>query len=489
MTKKFILFSAGLVLSVCTMAQSVVLRFSGVMDDGAYVRMDSVKVLRTAMQATNRWVEVISAPDTVISFGGAGIGAIESGVTQIVVAPNPAKGHTLVSVEMDEPLPADVWLYNVSGQKVVVATKCNLTQGSNLLDVRMGNKGLYLLTVATAKGKKTVKLLNANKNDNHSIVFVGKGNIQEKRASTHAFNTGDSLVITGFATIGGKMYTSRVVRKCFYSSENVSLLFILPIQGMASGAFSMSDTHQVRFSRSNLQWSATGTHAVLGGGTAAGTWRFAPNPYDTLGTENINASSTYSSWISLFCWGTSGYNNCYPYLRSAYYFDYANDVTNIAGTNYDWGRYNAISNGGNQPGLWRTPTEAEWHYLIEYRDDASNKLGSATVEGVSGLVLLPDEWTMPNGMHFTSGVEASTNIYTAVQWDIMEAAGAVFLPVEGLYVNQFVYSASSTRSGKYWTSTRMNNMDVHVLVFTPNSIRMSNDQVVNGNPVRLVRTY
>ena len=47
--------------------------------------------------------------------------------------------------------------------------------------------------------------------------------------------------------------------------------------------------------------------------------------------------------------------------------DYGDGSGDIAGTNYDWGVNNAISNGGNEAGLWRTLTIEEWKYLMESR--------------------------------------------------------------------------------------------------------------------------
>ena len=58
----------------------------------------------------------------------------------------------------------------------------------------------------------------------------------------------------------------------------------------------------------------------------------------------------------------------------------------------DWG-YNAISNGGNEEGLWRTLTMDEWLYLLDMRNTTSGmRFAKANVEGVNGLLLLPDDW-------------------------------------------------------------------------------------------------
>ena len=161
--------------------------------------------------------------------------------------------------------------------------------------------------------------------------------------------------------------------------------------------FSVSATQKVYFSPGNLQWSATNggntatTHAVAGNGTAAGTWRFAPNQWDTIGANNSNVSSTYTGWIDLFGWGTSGYNNKYPYMTSTTDIDYGNGNNNILGTNYDWGVYNAIYNPKTQttdaPGTWRTLTKDQWVYLLNTRPTASSiRYAKATVCGIIRII-------------------------------------------------------------------------------------------------------
>ena len=161
----------------------------------------------------------------------------------------------------------------------------------------------------------------------------------------------------------------------------------------------------------------------------------------------------------MFGWGTSGYNSKNPYMTSTTNTDYGDGANDIAGTNYDWGVYNKISNGGNQAGLWRTPTMGEWYYLLYSRTDASNKVGVASVNNVNGLVLLPDEWSLPNDVTFKSGLAngqgaeyyKTINEYTVDDWTKMEANGAVFLPAAGLrFENQM---QSYGEIGNYWSSS------------------------------------
>lgn len=224
----------------------------------------------------------------------------------------------------------------------------------------------------------------------------------------------------------------------------------VPPEGAAMGLFSVSPTLQVFFSQGNLQYQAS-----------TNTWRFAEHQYDQIGDNNAYASATYSGWIDLYCWGTSGWNSgateYQPYSGSMFYDSYYtggspdNDLTG-AYANADWAYYNAISNGGQQAELWRCLTHEEYIYLIEGREEASQKYAYARVNGINGLVILPDRWTLPDGLSFRpqSG-NWEENVYDADQWSQMEAEGALFLPTTGTRQGNSVFYVDGL--GDYWSST------------------------------------
>ena len=240
--------------------------------------------------------------------------------------------------------------------------------------------------------------------------------------------------------------------------------------GVLPGLFSVSATRQVRFSQGNLQYQAS-----------TNTWRFAEHQYDYVGSDNRSISSTYSGWIDLFGWGT-GSN---PTLSSSYPEDY--------GTFVDWGS-NAIINGGNTTNLWRTLTSAEWEYLLNTRPGASSKLGSGNINGVGGLIILPDSWTLPSECSFASGFaiinpyhypDWKHNSYTLAQWAQMEAAGAVFLPAAGR--RKGTDFDNEGFHGYYWSSTPYSKNDAYHMYFSSyNLIASINCSRSYGYPIRPV---
>ena len=235
-----------------------------------------------------------------------------------------------------------------------------------------------------------------------------------------------------------------------------------PSEGALNGAFTINaNGDQVHFSQGNLQYIGS-----AGNGDENNTgayWKFADHQWDYLG-DNGQGSESKTVDRDLFEWGTSGYNhgaNCYqPWSTSCSYSDYyaygssnynLYDQTGQA----DWG-YNAISNGGNQEnGGWRTLTNDEWAYLLYTRSTSSGICyAKAQVNGVNGVILLPDDWSMSyyalNSTN-TYNVNFSSNVITATQWSTLEQHGAVFLPAAGKRGGIGVFSAGSI--GHYWSAS------------------------------------
>ena len=233
-------------------------------------------------------------------------------------------------------------------------------------------------------------------------------------------------------------------------------------EGAIGGIYSVSAMDKVYFSQGNLQYQAS-----------TNTWRFAEKQYYTIGENNDNISSTYSGWIDLFGWGTSGYNNKYPYMTSINESDYGDGDNNISDTQYDWGVYNKISNGGNEAGLWRTLTWSEWDYLFNTRNTSSGiRFAKARVNGVNGVILLPDDWNETTfSLNDTNQCHSnySRNVVGLMFWkDIIEPAGAVFLPASGERSGTYVNDVDSL--GHYWSVSYYDSDRAFCLYFSGSNL-------------------
>ena len=235
-------------------------------------------------------------------------------------------------------------------------------------------------------------------------------------------------------------------------------------------SFSVSATQQVLFAPGNLQYHP-----------ANNEWRFAENQTDYIGDANSNCSLTYNGWLDLFCWSTS-----------ATYFgvNISQKNTDYSGSFVDWGS-NQI--GSDAPNTWRTLTNDEWEYLLNTRTNASSLKGVAQVNGVNGLLFLPDNWTCPSGVTFTPGFYSEYSVeaygqhqtFTAEQWSKLESAGAVFLPSVGNRYGSAVYYVQC--DGYYWSATEYNDYIARCFYFESDKAKMERYTRSNGYPVRLVK--
>ena len=265
-------------------------------------------------------------------------------------------------------------------------------------------------------------------------------------------NTGytfDYWTRNGTNISGGSSLTFTVTSNATYVAH--FNLLQAPV-GAINGLFTInSNGDQVWFSQGNLQYQAS-----------TNTWRFAENQWDYVGTQtpdnlgyfggtvpdsdNSGISQSYNGWIDLFGWGTSGREHgaeCYQPWSSSHsandYYAYGNSIYNLFDQTgqADWG-YNAISNGGHSINTWRTLTggeNGEWDYIIDLRSTPSGiRYALAVVNGVNGVILLPDNWSTnyytlndPNG-----GSSYESNTITIDDWtNYLEDNGAVFLPAAG----------------------------------------------------------
>ena len=240
-------------------------------------------------------------------------------------------------------------------------------------------------------------------------------------------------------------------------------------EGALKGEFTINGSgDKVYFSKGNLQYTKS-----------TSVWSFMENQYDMVETLGQNVGEDYADQdvVSLFGYGTSGYNNnqsCYqPYCTQGDQNSYATYLNGTA----NWG-YNRISNGGNTEDFgWYVLSSAQWNHVINNRTASTvNGTGNARyakakVAGVKGLILFPDSYTHPDGVAQPIGINVAGNDegwngnnYTASDFGLMEAHGAVFLPATGGRASASV-STYVGAEGSYWSSTYHNSISSDILYF------------------------
>lgn len=223
----------------------------------------------------------------------------------------------------------------------------------------------------------------------------------------------------------------------------------------SKNVFSISPNMKVKFAFGNLQYQAS-----------TKTWRFAEHQWDVIGNANKNISPNYSGWIDLFGWGT-GKN---PTNKSQDNSDYKYDL-DIFFVDIDWGYKNNISNGGKK--TWFSLSKDNWEYVLDKRSTISGiRYAKAVVNGVSGVILLPDKWNTSNyslNDANKADVSFSSNIISQSDWtNKLEANGAIFLPAAGYRIGTSVYSVGY--DGYYWSSKYYEEHGAHTVWFDRNRV-------------------
>lgn len=241
--------------------------------------------------------------------------------------------------------------------------------------------------------------------------------------------------------------------------------------GALNGLFTVDGSKQIYFSQGNLQYI---------GSVSTPYWKFADNQWDYLGTATGQNSSYESVDRDLFGWGTSGYDygawNYHPWETTEEYVGYGPYLSDLNGQS-DWG-YNAISNGGNTEGQWRTPSSEDWDFLFNFRPTQSGiryaKAQITDINGsnsVNGVILLPNDWlTSYYDLNQTNDAHANfdSNVISVATWiDSFETNGAVFLPAAGSRNVTAVYGTNEW--GQYWTSSYNGQYSADALHFSSSS--------------------
>ena len=455
--------------------ETTTLVFTADSPGGIYHPYNSVNVTNV----TRGWTETLVYPDTVLVLKN----------TTCIVSPNPFSAQTNVRFQMSKEGRAALVVCNINGQ-ILASAESWLGQGMHNLTIALEKPQLAILSITTPIDRYAIKLIQTDYGGKNDIMFGADenwSNILIEESEIGRFEIGD---IMSYEAILENEYdynvSSEIITKAQFDNDTITLHFSFPI-GAIDGLFSVSETQRVWFSRGNLQYQAS-----------SNSWKFADHQYDYMGINNTNVSSSYSGWIDLFGWGTSGFDHgalCYqPWSVNCNDEDYLaygqwpynlNDQSGQA----DWG-YNAISNGNNTTQTWRTLSYEEWLYLLDERTSPSGiRYAKAKVNDVNGVILLPDSWNESyyelNNFNQSDACFPS-NVINASQWSTLEQYGAVFLPAAGYRHGFEIHNVNS--SGGYRSSSVSSESNIWRLRFFDDGLCMDEceDGRCDGQSVRLV---
>ena len=363
-------------------------------------------------------------------------------------------------------------------------------------------------TIAPATGSTNKLVVTIQNGSNNYIDITGGKKVRVLLPPLAGKNLNMKIYGTNGRYMEKNATSINLARNNFYSNTISNVTF----EKSDVVGFSVAADRRVLFAPGNLQYQASGSSLDAGGNLVGGTWRFAENQWVYIGNAAGNntwvaARSTQADWIDYFGWGTSGWNSgaiaYLPYsdrMGANDFYPGGDQASNLTGTyaQADWGVYNAIYNpktGSTDPaGTWRTLTKDEWYYICN-REIAINcttfrKMhGLATVNGVNGLVILPDNWNPASCPSFVYGNSAWSNIFsetTTPKWSQMEALGCVFLPAAGCRINGITVSVGT--HGFYWSSSCIDATSLSYLRIVSNNVTPNSASARHSSrSVRLVK--
>lgn len=268
--------------------------------------------------------------------------------------------------------------------------------------------------------------------------------------------------------------------------------------------FSVGANRKVVIARGNLM-AKIGSYSFPV--ATASEWKFG-EPWESIGNGSSTGNylfgggdnSCVGKWVDLFSWqGASSINDASHRVHGLVNLSYDSQFYHgdVDGEPVYDGCWNGlpITNGGGY--YWRPLTKDEWTYLWNTRT-VTNSLSAdarytlATIDGnYKGMIIFPDKYTHPSGTGFTAGTYNTYSNFTATVsmegWNLMEAAGCVFLPVTG-WRNSGSTITDVTTKGLYFTATGSDYVAAYNLNFQAGGVNPGDSSHrFRGMAVRLAR--
>ena len=234
-------------------------------------------------------------------------------------------------------------------------------------------------------------------------------------------------------------------------------------EGALAGKFTINaEDKQVYFSKGNLQAKCESADDNKNT-PEEWTWKFAEHQWDFIGDASTTSTGNGNIAIDGYCSVSEpGTVDLFRWSAESYKLGIHNTLRNdYTGAFVDWGGDENVQKGIGTG--WRTMTggnDGEWYYLLNTRS-VTYRYCKATVNGKTGLVIFPDNYSHPDGVTAvasanTKNVAFDSNTWDGTNWTQMETAGAVFLPAAG---NNYENSQLELgiwnvgTHGYYWSST------------------------------------
>lgn len=402
--------------------------------------------------------KALSGPCTIDASGNAVISSGSAGVTLDCSAKQPALNLSTENVFYVAVPPASYTNLKVTVNKMD-GTKWEVTSNGGTVKVERNKIYKLAFTEVTSISfpSSTVKIHKSATTTLSPVINNGSAAMKSLSwtSSDTEIATVDANGKVTAKTMAGP--TTITVTDLLSGAKATVTVHVIPNNGVDKAFTVNASGTKVYFAPGNLYFNGK-------------AYDFEANQYDcrTIPGKNaiINGVSS-TTGTPTDNWGLFGYSNgtTNNYGRS-YVLTTSTTKSVYDGAFVDWN--NALV---SDKGSWRSLTKDEIAYLLFSR---SNKMGFAKVNGVYGIIVLPDSFTDPNtstGKKYTAKWAPGTtacpsfqpngvvsiqvknvqNIYSGNGWTAMENNGAIFLPGAGYRMGSTIYDWNI--NGNYWTSS------------------------------------
>lgn len=386
--KKLILLIGFVAVMAGLSAQNLLsLTFVGQDQSGTYYKLDSVHVENLA----RGWSETLIYPDTELILT-VSVGVEEYDLCHdFIVYPNPCWGNAYLSKSHMSDGPVRLTVTDVQG-RLCAEYSGTLQSGTNVFHITLANPQLYFVSVQTAQGVRSQKLLNASCGDANRVVLVSHydeeyepGVEYFKRMrfdSDDLFVLGDEIRYTGYATIEGEMKTSVIVTQEQMEDDTIGLVFFrdrIPCSDMPTVTDhegNVYNTVQIGpqcWTRENIRTTTSPTT-----GTCFVSSNSILSTYSGKSAQWYNSDSTANA--------PQGYGLLYNWNAAV---DTFNVELGEQSVNVSAGNAVNVTFSGPRRGIcpegWHLPSAAEWTAFVNYVkaegiyacDNTPNKIAKA----------------------------------------------------------------------------------------------------------------
>ena len=362
--KKLVLFSAFFAFLFSLSAQNTLtLTFQGQDQNGAYFQLDSVQI----ENLTQGWTETLIYPDTeLILTVSLGVEEYTHGC-DIMLFPNPFEGNAILSVANMQGGPVHLSVTDVQG-RLCADYSGVIPSGTNNFAISLANPQLYFLSIQTAQGVQSTKLVNIGSGNTNRIALVGHLDMQPgldyvkklRFDSEEIFVLNDEMRYTGYATIDGEMRVSEVITQNQLEDDTLGLIFFqdgIPCSNMPTVT--------------DHEGNVYGTLQVGPQCWTAANLRTTTSP--STGTMIVNGTSaTYSGKMAKWynndstTYATMNYGLLYNWNAVVDTFNTDLGESSVGGESFVVSAAFSSSRRGICPEGWHVPSNAEWNALVNY---------------------------------------------------------------------------------------------------------------------------